>query len=239
MEDAKWLTVLIGVIGALLGVYFRENLRRALNQKRIAAQLHAYLSFWMMEILKTDLGVIIILVQEWDKERAEGYRTGGNKGFNEVWTKQQTQLKEIKTQIEAGGIDLLNSLSKQYQLLRKMPEPVFNAVMNDLIISRDALLQSQTFITDSDAAELAFWDAQRVVSIRGNLMSLVMHSLVFAQTLRASEIFDFTSISGPLVKIIEELVNVAYEMQALKNSTQRFVDYSLIRLAIDNMRLKT
>jgi hypothetical protein len=239
MEDAKWLTVLIGVIGALLGVYFRENLSQALNQKRIAAQLHAYLSFWEMEILKTDFAVIIILVQEWDKERAEGYRKGGKKGFLEVWTKQQTQLKEIKTQIESGGSDFLNSLSDQHRLLRKMPEPVFNAVMNDLTISRDALLQSQTFITDSDAAELSWWVAQRVVSIRGNLMSLVMHSLVFAQILRASENFDFTSISGTVVKIIEELVNVTYEMQALKNSTQRFVDCSLMRLAIDNMRLKT
>lgn len=238
MDDTKWLTVLIGVIGALLGVYFRENLRRSLNQKRITAQLHAYLSYWEMDILKSDLGLLIVLVQEWDKERTEGFRTGGKKGFTEVWTKQQTQLKEIKSQIKSGGGDLLNSLSANHQQLRKMPEPVFEAFTNELTTQRDALLLSQTFITDSDAAEIAWWAAQRVVSIRGNLMSLLMHTLIYSQTLRASETVDFMSISDTLVKIIEELVNVTYEMQALKNSTQRFADRSLIMLAIDNMRLR-
>jgi hypothetical protein len=237
MDDAKWLAVLIGVIGALLGVYFRESLRRALNQKRIAAQLNAYLSYWEMTLLKTDLGALIILVQEWDRERTEAYRTRGKAGFSEAWTKQQAQLKEIKKQIKSGGSDLLNSLSANHQLLRKMPDPVFEAFMNEIAISRDALLQSRTFITDSDAAELAWWAAQRVVSIRGNLTSLLMHIRVFTQTLRNSENVDFMSISDTVVQIIEKLVDVTYEMQSLKTSTQRFADRSLMRLAIDNMRL--
>src|SRR3990167_2389560 len=127
MDDAKWLAVIIGIVGALLGVYFLENFRRALNQKRIAAQLHAYLSYWEMALLKTDLGALIILVQEWDKERAEGYRKGGKKGFSEVWDKQQAQLKDIKSQIKSGGSNLLNSLNANHQQLRKMPDSVFEA----------------------------------------------------------------------------------------------------------------
>ncbi len=237
MDEAKWLAVIVGALGALVGVYFRENLRRALNQKRIAAQLHAYLSYWEMVLLKGDLGAYIVLVQEWDKERAEGYRKAGKKGFSDAWNKQQAQLKEIKSQIKSGGSELLNSLSANHQKLRKMPDSVFDAFMDEIKATRDALVHSRTFISDSDAAELAWGVAQRVVSLRGNLLSLLMHTHLFSQTLRASESVDFMSVSDTVVQIVERLVDVTYEMQALKNSTQRFFNRSLMRLAIDNMRL--
>lgn len=236
MDEVKWLAVIIGVAGALIGVYFRENLRRALIQKRIAAQLNAYLSYWEMDLIKTDLGVLIVIVQHWSKEREAAIRKNGKKGFNDVWDKQKAQLKDLTNLIKSGDSDFQNSLNANHQLLRKMPDAVFQAMMDELTVSRDSLLQSRTFISDHDAAELSSWFAQRVVSLRGNLVSLLMHFRILSQTLRNSESVDFMSLSDTYVQIIEKLFDVTYEMQTLKNSTQHFSQRSLMRLAIDNMR---
>lgn len=238
MDDAKWLAVIIGALGAIFGVYIRENLRRAFNQKRIATQLEAYLLYWEMGILNSDFGHLVLMAQEWNKERDIAMRSKGKAGFIEVWKKQQAELQDIKTKISMGTPDGKKMLESNHQIMREMSEEVFRATIEDLGNERDALLENRTFISDQDAAELARWAACNVVPLRGDILSLLKQTRMFLLTLRNSEILDYKQCSEIIAKIIEKLIEVLGKMQSLKNGAQRISNRPILILALDNMRFK-
>jgi hypothetical protein len=115
VDGWKWLPVIIGILGAVVGVYFRESYRRALLQKRVAMQLDAYLTSWQMFLLKTELRKLVSFGEEWHKELAEAFRTGGRDAFAQVYKKQQEKIKEMKSAVILGDSDIVEALDSNRQ----------------------------------------------------------------------------------------------------------------------------
>lgn len=238
MDDLKWVSIIIGALGALLGVYLRESYRRALNQRRIAVQLDAYLNYWQMDLLRSDFGSLVILVENWDKERMEALKAGGEKAFVEVYQKQGELIKDIKRAVKSGDKTFVSALEGNYSTLKKMSDNVFDLFLSEMTYARGALLSGKSFITDQDAAELSWVAAQRVVTLKGNLTSLMLQVKLFALTLRHAEHLDAMSVSDSVGNIIERLVEISYDLHALKATAKKYATTPLIKLVLDNMRLK-
>src|SRR5258706_4461032 len=202
MNDWKWLSVLIGVLGALLGVYFREGYRRALQQRRIAAQLSAYIMSWQMAMQKMGMGGIMALVRTWHEERTDALATGGRDLFIRMHKKHDQKLSDLKAKLNAYAPEVRELLEANHRQLRAMSASSFDFAMKELHDAREALFSTKTFVSDADAAELGAAAAYRAVEFKTELRSLLSHMQRFDLALRDSEHLDLVTQSQPVANIL-------------------------------------
>jgi len=82
-----FVTIAIGVIGAVLGVYFRECFKQAKNQKIISSKLESYIYLLMKELNNSTFVTFQLIGKRWSDKYKEYYNNFGNKGV-EAATKQ-------------------------------------------------------------------------------------------------------------------------------------------------------
>jgi hypothetical protein len=112
MEDWRIITIIIGVIGALAGVYFRESLRKALRQKILASKLEAQLTDIFKDLTSNEFVNLLVVGELWRKDREKALLEKGTEGFIDVEKKYEAMLKELKKKIENGDESVDEPLKK-------------------------------------------------------------------------------------------------------------------------------
>jgi hypothetical protein len=99
MEGWEFLSVVIGIFGALFGVYFREAIRKAYTVKTIATRLDAYIRVINKSILETenDSKELFYLGKLWQKERSDAYIKSGKDAFFAVDEKFEPESVRLQS----------------------------------------------------------------------------------------------------------------------------------------------
>ncbi|MDD1777472.1 MAG: hypothetical protein LUQ65_04830, partial [Candidatus Helarchaeota archaeon] len=147
MEDWRIITIIIGVIGALVGVYFRESLRKALRQKIIASKLEAQISDILRDLSSSDFVNLFVIGESWRKDREKALLEKGAGGFFDVEKKYEAILEELKKKIEKGDENIDEPLRKLHGVYKEMPESLFRYHIQQLEIVRDSLFKNIGFIS--------------------------------------------------------------------------------------------
>ncbi|MDS4040225.1 MAG: hypothetical protein RKP20_03530 [Candidatus Competibacter sp.] len=151
------IAVVIGALGALLGVYFREAVRAAYKQKAVASKFDAQLSALRGELLeKPDTRNLLMIGLAWHSERLEAIRTDGVTGYQEVEEKYKVRLAELRKELEAGNEEVDASLKKLYAAYREMPEKAFAYTEKQWDAFSQSLVTGTSLITDDEAASLVW-----------------------------------------------------------------------------------
>lgn len=235
MKDWSIITIIIGTIGALVGVYFRESLRKALRQKTLASKLEAQVDDMLNDIKSNDLAKLLEVVEMWQKDLKKALLEKGSKGLIDVEKEYETLLKKTKEQIENGLESVDEGLRKTYKLYKEMPESLFKFNFQHLAIIRDSLLKNIFFISDDEAAEIS-WDAvSRVVSVRGYLIEMIHQILSLMLTLREMDSLKL-DVARPLVyKLTEKCIRMLIHLEPLRTQAKLIREKSITALTIANM----
>jgi len=169
MYDPKVLAVIIGVIGALLGVYLKEALRKAHARLFSASRLEAYLRYWLSLALENKVLFSII---------AAGYT------FSE---KEKTALLSGNVEkIEKVRKDLADRLDKLLEELKKQPDIATDLIKKIKRFQKDEIevifweidrfLESfdngTAFVTTEEAGQLSWFIQPHIVQVRSDLISI-------------------------------------------------------------------
>jgi hypothetical protein len=235
MDDWKLVAIIVGVFGALLGVYFRESLRKSFYQKTIASKLEAEVGEILRELISSDSIKLLVVAKLWNEEREKALLEKGAEGFMEVEKKYEQKLKELKVQIESGDKETDEALGKNYENYRKMPDKLFAYHVQQFEIVRDSILKNIGFLSENEAAELSWDTAARVVSVRNYYIKLIHQNILFLLTLREMEKLDLDAIRSFVYSIAEQSIRLSLHLEPLRTKAVRIRAKSLICLAIQNM----
>jgi type II secretory pathway pseudopilin PulG len=112
MDDWKIVSVIIGILGALLGVYFRESMRKAEKQKITAVRLEAYLNEVIREFLEGELKDIFLLGAVLQEKSIEALKKGGREAYLKVHEDYKKLLEDIRKMIADGPPEINPALCK-------------------------------------------------------------------------------------------------------------------------------
>jgi len=237
MQTTTWLSVLIGVIGAVLGVYLRESYRRALKQQTIAAQVTAHVLSWQMTLHKLGLGGIAELSRDRHQEKTEALATGGKELFVRAYKKHAAKVEELKSSITQCPPQVQAQIEQMHRRLHQIGDEEFKFAMTESTAARADLLAGRTFVTDVDAAELGAAAAYHAVAFKTEMCALLQQIQSLSYALRGTVHFDMTSHLQPAAGVVEHLVGASDAMHALEQIAGRQSARSLLRQTLRNMGL--
>lgn len=126
------ISIIIGILGALLGVYFKESLRIAQQKKSIATQLEAYLNELLRDIVENPFLKQTFLIGEvWNKELGEAFKEEGGDGVQKINEKYKSNLEKLKSVLK--NVSEINSyIENLYKGFRELDEELFNDYIKNL-----------------------------------------------------------------------------------------------------------
>lgn len=151
--DLRVLSIIIGVLGAVVGIYFRENFRIAKRQKIILTKLRAFLQYQQRENLLSfkDYAFIKTLIFELPIEKNYEYNV---KEVDSLIISINTKCKFLKWKIEKEKVDskYKNELTETFKEIKnKEGVYLFHSVEELKELKKD-IKQNVIFISDEEAA---------------------------------------------------------------------------------------
>lgn len=232
MTSPSALVVFIGVLGALIGVYFRESLRRAYRQKLVATKLEAQINNLIRELMKSEFKKILGIVSVWRDERATALRTRGSAGLLEVEQKYGTILQEIKKAVEEGSADVDLDIEKFYKTYKEMSPNVFDYHKEQYEVARESIYSGRGLLTEEEAAELSWGTAARVSALRTHATNLIHHFISMSLVLREMTPLNIRVIRPLLSQILEDMIYLSLEIEPLRIKAERIRKASVLSLAV-------
>jgi hypothetical protein len=237
VEDWRVYTLVIGVVAALIGIYFRESLRQAHVQKNAANRLLAYLNYWNQNILDWDVFSIVYVGHQWREEKIEAYRKSGDMAdvlaVNEEYENKLKEIRDgIKNEDEKFDFDSVEIAQK----LKKIT-PEF---MEEFLIAQRAnkqnIIEGKSFITDEDAASLGPSVAEKCISAKLRLVSLLEHGTILLILLSNEKgQIRISKFSEEIYQCIRISIIMYQDFEPLRKSANAISGKSIFRLSLSNM----
>ncbi len=165
MSDWKIIPILIGIFGALLGVYFREALREANNKLKIAIRLEAYLRKTTTDILNSPNRDLLLIALAIKNKELEAYKTRGPNAFLQIAKEHEDKLKNIKDYLDK---DLLK---KTLDDIKKFTDFEIQYSIATITSAIQGILNNQIFISDQDATSFNWAIAGAIINTRIDMMN--------------------------------------------------------------------
>ncbi len=239
MDSWKLVLIIIGVLGALVGVYFREALRHAIRQRNIAIRLEAYLLDWNRYLLKGAFKSFYLIGYTWEEKLSKAFRQSGREGFLKAREEIDGEIEDLKEFIKSGKEGVRESVETQFRQIKKLKKETYQALLRDLEFQRTVLVEDKLFISDEDAALVSWFAAQHVIPIKSHLFLFLQHSKQLILTCRDMDEFNYSDITDSLTEIILSGINFSRKYMPLLKHIQLIRHKSLIDLVIRNMIGKT
>lgn len=237
MEDWKLISVIIGVIGALLGVYLREALRLAYQQKAIASRLNSYLLYWQKTILEEEhLFDITYLGIEWHKE----YINAIHKGFSaedlvkldEKWEKK---IKEIKEAIENEDPTLNINEEEVNEQIAKVKHR-FGVLLEFLNSTKQNIMDAKSYISDQEAGLLGFYTSDSVIELKMRMISLIETGYLLVTDIQMKDDrIKLKEHANELYSLFRAAILTSKSMERVKSRVYYIKEQSLGKLILKNM----
>jgi hypothetical protein len=228
------ISIIIGVIGALLGVYFRESLRAAHQQKLVALRLNAYLQNLIEEILDSEFEKLFFTGVAWDKDITEA-ASKGIEAFQEVDEKYKKMLEEVKIKINEGVPEINKTVEKNYKSFREMDEEIFQFYIQQLEKAQNYLIRGVNFISDEDATKLSWIAAHRVIEIKSHAMELITKSVLYMKMLRKMDALDIKALHEVIFDITKHSIMLSRHVTPLFKYTKIISQCGILKLAFQKM----
>ncbi len=230
-------TIVIGVIVGFCGVYLRESVQRAYQQKIIATKLEAYLLDWIRYILESDFALIFEWGYAWQEEEAKAFIERGTEGMTQVTDRYKQKLNELKTAIGNGQEEGKQNVRDMYEKIQNMDENSFSFQLKQMENSLDDTKNSVSFISDDEAAQLSWASANNAIPMKTNIMLLLFYSIQISTIMRNSDDFKYEEVSENLYKLIESGIYVFKYYMPLLLEAQLIRNKNLLELVIKNLTI--
>ena len=237
MEDWKFYTVLIGVVAALVGIYFREALKQAHTQKNASSRLLAYLNYWNKNILDWDVFSIVYVGEQWRKEKIKAYsKSRSAEDILAVNEEYEAKLKELRDAIKNKDPELKFDHKEISEKFKKFTPKVMEQFLEAQKTYKQNIIEGKTFITDEEAATLGSDVADRAIHIKLRLVSLIEHGtsllLHIAENKEKLEISDY---ADEIYQCLRVGILMYQDFEPIQERARQINQQSIFNLALKNM----
>ncbi|NQZ51856.1 MAG: hypothetical protein HRT95_17275 [Moritella sp.] len=237
MEDWKFYVILIGVVAALVGIYFREALKQAHIQKNASRRLIAYLNFWNKNILDWDVFSIVYVGEQWRDEILEACSKSGNTetilAIDEVY---ENKLKKLRDAIKNKDPNLKFDIQELSEKIKKLTPLFMGQFLDAQKVSKQNIIEGKTFISDEEAAALGVDVANRAIHIKLRLVSLIDNGTILLIHLSENrEQLDISDYSDEIYQCVRVGVLMYQDFKPLKEQAEFVNTQSIFKLTLKNM----
>lgn len=209
----SYIELIIVGIATLLFFFIKDVYNNAVEKKLIAIKLEAYLNNWINEISKhDDLFVLINLGQQWNHELVSSIND--NKKFNDLYKKQNEELKKLKTELIENE-DVNSHLKSLHSKIINMPDDLFKLNIHNIDDSIENLNNNISFISDHDASKISWHTADNVISTRQHILTILVQTKYLYYTLKNMTEFEMEPIREHYVSIVESIIIIGQKLNPL------------------------
>jgi hypothetical protein len=235
MDDSKLIWLMVGVVGTLLTMYYRESLRRAHEQKLIATRIEALVMNLMKTFLEGELRTVFVVGKTWDDELTQALVKGGKKALAKVTDDHRKLMENLKAQIQTGSPWVDKAIDTMRQEFKQMHEDVFDYHTRKFERERDDIIAGRSFVSDEDAAKLSVVAAYYVLELRTSYLEIIDKYLLLAITLRKTEFLGLKESRDLFYPIVKGLIEVSERIASLSQYAQAIRQRKILKLTFQNM----
>ena len=217
MEDAKFIAIIIGIIGALIGVYFRETIRKAQSRLLAAITLESTLFYWF------NLGMK-------DKNAREFLITGyayGKKETEAVQTKDINKIDEFRQKLEEGFTKAKKNFTKEQEAnidemlkkIKNLSREEYNEILRDIEDYRISIKDGTGFLDQEKIIVLDWYMLPKILETKSEIQSILLE-------LRLVLIHTYTNENPDKEKIVSSMFSMMGSALNITKNLMPLIQYS-------------
>lgn len=235
MGEWEIISIVIGIAGALFGVYFRESLRSAKQKKLIAIRLEAHIHNFTSRVLESEFKELYLLGRAWYGKKLKAFTEGGLQSFIEADDEIKKKIEELEKKISEGIEDIDEGIKKLHTEFREMDDEIFRLSIQSQELIRDYLMDNKNFISEEDASKLSWAIASHVVEARNYLLEMSSLSILFATTLKKMESLNIDTAKNALIPIVRSYIRFSTHIEPLRIFASNIRKRSILALTFREM----
>jgi len=230
-----FVTIAIGVIGAVLGVYFRECFKQAKNQKIISSKLESYIYLLIKELNNTPFVTFQLIGKKWSDKYKDYYKNYGNKGVEAATKQIQNDKDQLKELIQKGNDEMIESLEIYFLKLKEENKEKLDYLLSEITKHEDHYINNKLFISDDEAAQLPYFFTYKCIEYKHDILSFLSSSKSLAIEYKEMDKFQYEKVSNSLSGIVMSLLNITEKQFPLLNISNKLKKRNLLLQTFKNM----
>lgn len=171
MSSAQFLAIIIGIFGALAGVYFREVLRKANVRLKAAIYLESNLRHWLKIGLESEhFKDFMIAGYSLSEEKRKAIETRNLQELSKFNEEFKAKLQSVRD----NSKDLKEMIQKIIQGLKPFKKEELNEIIKELDRIINSLVEGNGLVRDSDLAYLDWFRLPDILEVRSELVSILV-----------------------------------------------------------------
>ena len=224
--DKSLITVLIGIFGALLGVYFKELVSLGFRRKQIANLLFSFIYEWDYILLKDETWATMSSL---GKKFYEDEKLSASEKDLSDNLKKQNLIFSILLKALSGDDDKANDLiEKILKDVKKDSEKEYELKIKYLITMEDSI---EEYLVCKEEASLLSWEiAYYSQDLRAHLSLMIHKTHLLYVVCREGDINQKDKIADYIISIIKEISSSRIAIEHLKDHVSKIMDKNIIKL---------
>jgi hypothetical protein len=171
MTDPQIIAVVIGILGALIGVYFRESISRAKLKLSTAVTLESILFYWFNQGMQNKpLTDLLITGQLLGKKEKEAIRSGDITKIEEFRKNIESNMKEAK---EAFLEDQKENIKTIITEIKKLSNEEYNEIISEITKYRESISDLNGFLGQDKLSVLDWHQLPSIVELKVEIQSII------------------------------------------------------------------
>ncbi len=169
--DPKLIAVIVGIIGALLGVYFREHLQAKASKRKAFSILRANILLFMDKVNENErLEKFVIAGFALDERKKKSLKTGDDKSYRELLT----QVESIENHVESEEIISDESVRSMISEVKKLSQKEIDIVLDEIDKLREDIEHGTYILGNNDINVLDSDTIKRVLTVKRTINDILI-----------------------------------------------------------------
>lgn len=235
MGNSSIVTITIGILGAIIGVYFRECFRQAKRQKIISTKLESYIYLMIKDFIKEPFLSFQVIGKKWSDRYKTYFKKYGDVGIEKAFNEIENEKKEITKLIKTANEEVKKAFEEDFLKLKDDGGKMINQILSEVTKYESLYLDNKIFISDEEAAQLPNSFAFQCITLKHEILTLLSSFQSLAIKYEKMERFDYDLISDTIIDLIIALLNITQKQFPMLKTAQRIKKTKTLNLTIKNM----
>ncbi len=235
--ELEILSISIGIIGAILGVYFKENFRIAKKQKIILTKLRAYLEYDHRRNLVNNKSLTLIKTFNIDISLNVIHQYSRLNIVDKILIMVETKCKHTRENIvkSENYINYRKRVLNFYHQLKNKSGDFLYISTKDLKTMQEEIKNDVTFISDDEASQLNYNFTYIITHYKRYSLQLLDNYIKIVTYVENSDKLDFEILDSLFWEFLQNLSSLLNLFDLLLARTIKISEKNTTILAIKNI----
>lgn len=194
------IAILVGIIGALAGVYFREALRNANAKLKAAVFLESNLRYWLKAGLESDeFQGFLVAGYSLSEERRKAIQSGN---LDEL-SKFNKEFEDKLSSLKKDPVWLKKGLQEALKKMTSYKKEELNEIIKEIDRRINSLENGDGLVRTSDLAYLDWFKVPDILAIKSQLIDILVSLKLFVTHVSVRENVDEDLVINMIMSCVE------------------------------------